>query len=129
MALVVTGTVVTFDPAQEIVRRGAVYLSDDGTVEVVRPSARPAPAGYGSAPRVARAASSPLAHHLHNHLAYNTLPLWRAPKGRALHHQVPVAERCHLRTGDLRAGPGLRRGSPAAPCASPSQGRGGRRHH
>ncbi|MDP9071380.1 MAG: amidohydrolase family protein [Actinomycetota bacterium] len=81
MALVVTGTVVTFDPAQEIVRRGAVYLSDDGTVEVVRPSARSAPAGYGSAPRVATGGLVfPGLIDLHNHLAYNTLPLWKAPR-------------------------------------------------
>ncbi|HEX2063409.1 MAG TPA: hypothetical protein VHE80_03200, partial [Acidimicrobiales bacterium] len=81
MALVVSGTVVTFDPAREIVRRGAVYVADDGTVEVVQPLARRAPAGYASAPHVVtRGLVFPGLIDLHNHLAYNTLPLWRAPR-------------------------------------------------
>ena len=82
MSLVLTGTIIPFDPdGPEVVARGAVYVDDTGTVEAVQPASRRAPAGYSGAPRVASGGLVfPGLIDLHNHLAYNTLPLWRAPR-------------------------------------------------
>lgn len=92
--IVLTGTVVTFDDAQPIVRRGAVYIADDGTIDAIQPSRRPAPAGFATATRVATAGViTPGLVDLHNHLAYNFLPLWSAPRDTpyASRHQWPGA--------------------------------------
>ena len=82
MPLVLTGTIVPFDPhGPEVVARGAVYIDDTGTVEAVQTATRRAPAGYSGAPRVSSGGLVfPGLIDLHNHLAYNTLPLWRAPR-------------------------------------------------
>lgn len=83
MALVVTGTLVTFDPDADRDPRpgGAVYIDDDGVIEAVRSSRATPPTGYADAPRVnAGGLVFPGLVDLHNHLAYNTLPLWRAPR-------------------------------------------------
>ena len=84
MSLVLTGTIIPFDPdGPEVVARGAVYVDDTGTVEAVQPASRRAPAGYTGAPRFASGGLVfPGLIDLHNHLAYNTLPLWRAPATR-----------------------------------------------
>ena len=76
MSLVLTGTIIPFDPdGPEVVARGAVYVDDTGTVEAVQPASRRAPAGYSGAPRVASGGLVlPGLIDLHNHLAYNTLP-------------------------------------------------------
>ncbi len=80
MQLVITGTVVTFDEDRRILRSGAVYVTD-GRIEAVQSSRRRPPAGYESAFRVSGAGViTPGLMDLHNHLAYNTLPLWQAPK-------------------------------------------------
>lgn len=81
MAMIFTGTAVTFDPAQEVVRGAAVYVDDDGLIEVVQPAGRARPAGYTQATVVpTRGLIFPGLIDLHNHLAYNTLPLWLAPR-------------------------------------------------
>jgi len=82
MALVLTGTIVPFDPdGPDVVPRGAVYVGEDGTVDAVQPVARRAPAGFAQATRVHTGSLVfPGLIDLHNHLAYNTLPLWRAPR-------------------------------------------------
>ena len=53
MALALTGTVVTYDDDQPVVKAGAVYIGDDGTIDAVQPARRAAPAGFSGAPRVA----------------------------------------------------------------------------
>ncbi|MEI2816449.1 MAG: hypothetical protein V9E99_08345 [Microthrixaceae bacterium] len=79
--LVLTGTVVTFDDDRRVLRSGAVYVNDHGIIETVQSARRRAPAGYTHARRVATGATVyPGLIDLHNHLAYNTLPLWRAPR-------------------------------------------------
>jgi 5-methylthioadenosine/S-adenosylhomocysteine deaminase len=81
MALVLTGTVVTFDPAMPRLDRGAVYVTDGGLIEAVRAAADPAPVGYEAAPRVVtRGNIYPGLIDLHNHIAYNFLSLWCPPR-------------------------------------------------
>ncbi len=81
MALILTGRVVTFDPALPTLDRGAVYVSDDGLIEAVGPARDPPPAGYAAARRVVtRGEIYPGLIDLHNHLAYNFRPLWGPPR-------------------------------------------------
>ena len=91
--LVLTGRIVTFDPDRPVVADGALYLHD-GTVEAVTPRRAPAPAGFGGTARVATGATIyPGLIDLHNHLAYNFLPLWTAPRTEPYtsRHQWPGA--------------------------------------
>ncbi|HVD16969.1 MAG TPA: amidohydrolase family protein [Actinomycetota bacterium] len=82
MALVVLGTVTTFDRSTPVVADGAVYVKPDGVIEAVLPADADPPAGYDSAKRVRTGGVIyPGLIDLHNHLAYNHRPLW-APPGR-----------------------------------------------
>jgi cytosine/adenosine deaminase-related metal-dependent hydrolase len=92
--LVLTGTVVTYDDTQPVVRDGAVYLGADGTIDAVQPRRRRPPAGFDAARRVpTNGVITPGLIDLHNHLAYNTLPLWSAPRDQPYtsRHQWPGA--------------------------------------
>ncbi len=74
--IVLFGRVLTVDEERRVQTRGAVYIHD-GVIEAVQPETAPAPAGFGSARRVRTAGLiTPGLIDLHNHLAYNTLPLW-----------------------------------------------------
>jgi 5-methylthioadenosine/S-adenosylhomocysteine deaminase len=74
--LVVFGCVLTVDEDRRVHRDGAVYVHD-GRIEQVGDAADAAPAGYEHAPRVRTGGVvAPGLIDLHNHLAYNTLPLW-----------------------------------------------------
>jgi cytosine/adenosine deaminase-related metal-dependent hydrolase len=80
MTLVLTGTVVTFDDERRVLPRGAVYMNG-GVIEAVAPARKRPPAGYADAPRVAAGGLIPPGLiDLHNHLAYNFIPLWSAPR-------------------------------------------------
>ena len=80
MNLVITGTVASFDGDADPIAEGAVYVRG-GVIEAVQPRRQAAPAGFADAPRVAtRGVIYPGLIDLHNHLAYNTLPLWAAPR-------------------------------------------------
>ncbi|MDQ4142992.1 MAG: amidohydrolase family protein [Actinomycetota bacterium] len=85
--LVLTGKVVTFDPEQPVIERGAVYIAPNdpqsrGRIEAVTRARDRPPAGFDDAPRVdTGGALYPGLFDLHNHVAYNTLPLW-SPPGR-----------------------------------------------
>jgi 5-methylthioadenosine/S-adenosylhomocysteine deaminase len=92
--LVLTGTVVTFDDAAPVVKGGAVYIGDGGTIDAVQPARRAAPAGFAKARRVTTGGViTPGLIDLHNHLAYNFLPLWSAPRDTPYtsRHQWPGA--------------------------------------
>ena len=79
--LVLTGTVVTYDDEQPVVRDGAVFIGPDGTIDAVQPRRRRQPAGFERSRRVATGGVvTPGLIDFHNHLAYNTLPLWSAPR-------------------------------------------------
>ena len=91
MALVIAGRIVPMsrnDPSA--VFAGRVYLGDDGFVEAVTTATAAAPAGFANAPTVnaGDAFVLPGLIDLHNHLGYNTLPLWVEPtqKKPFLHH-------------------------------------------
>jgi len=90
--LVLTGTVLTVDADRRVIDRGAVYVHD-GLIEAVQDASAPPPAGFERATRVnTRGLITPGLIDLHNHLAYNTLPLW---SGRdttyATRYQWPAA--------------------------------------
>jgi cytosine/adenosine deaminase-related metal-dependent hydrolase len=91
MALVIAGQIVAMDrsdPAAMI--QGRVWISDDGLIAAVTPDGGPSPLGFSAAPvvDVGNAYVLPGLIDLHNHLGYNTLPLWTEPKQKTpfLHH-------------------------------------------
>jgi cytosine/adenosine deaminase-related metal-dependent hydrolase len=87
MALVLKGRVVTFDRAGRVLDPGAVYVGDDGVIVSVLGASESAPPGFSSAPVVdTGGVVYPGLIDLHNHVAYNTLPLWLAPGAPYLHH-------------------------------------------
>ena len=93
MALVLTGKVVTFDPARRVLDDGVVYVSDDGLIAAVQPRSEQAPSGFSSAKRVETGGVIyPGLIDLHNHIAYNTLPLWQAPSVPYAHHDSWTGE-------------------------------------
>jgi 5-methylthioadenosine/S-adenosylhomocysteine deaminase len=68
-------------PSDAAVFTGRVWMADDGTVAAVTKGSKAGPAGSGGA-QVVDVGSSlvmPGLIDLHNHLAYNTLPLWIEP--------------------------------------------------
>jgi cytosine/adenosine deaminase-related metal-dependent hydrolase len=74
--LVLFGTVLTVDADRRVHDRGAVYIHD-GVIEAVQTESAAAPAGFSTARRVRTGGViTPGLIDLHNHLAYNTLPLW-----------------------------------------------------
>ena len=74
--LVVLGHVLTVDDDRRVHRNGAVYIHD-GRIEAVTDARAAEPAGYKAAPRLRPGGVvAPGLIDLHNHLAYNTLPLW-----------------------------------------------------
>ncbi|HKX33696.1 MAG TPA: amidohydrolase family protein [Blastocatellia bacterium] len=76
--VVLRGKVVTM--AGEPIESGAVYISGGRIVAVQRAEA-PAPAGFAGARTIATGGVIyPGLFDLHNHLAYNILPLWKPPK-------------------------------------------------
>ena len=83
MALVLAGLVAALDSSDvSAVAKGRVFIGDDGLVDAVTAPNGAAPAGFGSAPilDVGEAYIMPGLIDLHNHLGYNTLPLWTQPK-------------------------------------------------
>jgi 5-methylthioadenosine/S-adenosylhomocysteine deaminase len=77
--LVVRGTVVTMRPGGEIYPQGAVYVDDQGLILAVTPQ-DPEPAGFQAAPSINTGGLIyPGLIDLHNHLLYNSLPLWTEP--------------------------------------------------
>ena len=78
--LVVTGHIVTFDPPGAEIADGALYIDRDGIIQAVQPRTDTPPSGFAGA---ARAETGGLVYpgliDLHNHIAYNCLPLWIAP--------------------------------------------------
>lgn len=78
--LVLTGVVVTFDPAAPLIDAGAIYVDERGVIEAVQPARDPAPDGYGAAPRVETSGVIyPGLIDLHNHPYYDMRSLWTPP--------------------------------------------------
>jgi cytosine/adenosine deaminase-related metal-dependent hydrolase len=77
--LVVRGTVVTMQTSGEVFAQGAVYIDDHGLIAAVTPQ-DPEPAGFQTAATVnSGGLLYPGLIDLHNHLLYNSLPLWTEP--------------------------------------------------
>ncbi|MFB8236874.1 amidohydrolase family protein [Kitasatospora purpeofusca] len=97
MALVLRGTVVTFDAEHRILDPGAVYAGDDGRLAAVQPAGQAPPAGFADAPVIDLTAGGALILpglvDLHGHLQYNSLPLWEAVGVPYLHHDRWVDEK------------------------------------
>jgi len=87
MALVIAGRLLPMasDPGvaadQFTCFRGRVWIADDGTIAAVTKGQRAGPGGFDAAPvvDVGSALVLPGLIDMHNHLAYNTLPLWSEP--------------------------------------------------
>src|SRR5262245_64802611 len=91
MPLIIKGRIIPLaasDPNKTFA--GRVFLNDAGTIEAVTNTAGASPAGFAAAPvaDVGDALVIPGLIDLHNHLGYNTLPLWAEPaqKKPFLHH-------------------------------------------
>jgi 5-methylthioadenosine/S-adenosylhomocysteine deaminase len=79
LMLVLQGPVVSMRDGAPASVPGSVYVNNDGLIEAVTPLDAE-PAGFGGAPRVAAGGVIyPGLIDLHNHLLYNTLPLWTEP--------------------------------------------------
>jgi len=91
MALVIAGKIVPLDRADpDAVFKGRVYVDDSGTIERVTSGNGAAPTGFSAVPvlDVGEAFVLPGLIDLHNHIGYNTLPLWTEPKQKSafIHH-------------------------------------------
>src|SRR4051794_9944683 len=76
---VLRGTVVTMRPDGQVLPGGAVYVGDDGLIAAVTPL-DPVPSGFENAVHIAAGGLIyPGLIDLHNHLMYNSLPLWTEP--------------------------------------------------
>jgi 5-methylthioadenosine/S-adenosylhomocysteine deaminase len=79
LMLVLQGTVAAMRDGAPADVPGAVWIDDDGLIAAVTPLDAE-PAGFAGAPRVAAGGVIyPGLIDLHNHLLYNTLPLWTEP--------------------------------------------------
>lgn len=78
--LVVFGRVVTFDDDSTVIDDGAVYIGADELIAAVQERGAAAPAGFENASTLETGGTIyPGLMDLHNHIAYNTLPLWASP--------------------------------------------------
>jgi 5-methylthioadenosine/S-adenosylhomocysteine deaminase len=76
----VAGRVVTMDPASTVVADGAVWIKD-AAIAAITSRGDATPAGFdGVVPVETRGTIFPGLIELHNHTAYNALPLWQVPK-------------------------------------------------
>ncbi|HEX8065081.1 MAG TPA: amidohydrolase family protein [Thermoleophilaceae bacterium] len=75
--LIVRGHLVTMDERQPELDDGAMYVDRDGVIQAVQPAGDKAPPGFEDANAVeADGFVFPGLIDLHNHVAYNCLPLW-----------------------------------------------------
>lgn len=78
--LALAGTVVTMDGSSRVLQGHTLYVRD-GLIVDIRPSGDPAPDGFaGVAVLDTKGLIFPGLIDLHNHLAYDALPLWQVPK-------------------------------------------------
>ncbi|WP_433167582.1 amidohydrolase family protein [Kribbella sp. CA-247076] len=76
---VLRGTVMTMRPDGQVLDQGAVYVGDDGLIAAVTP-VDAVPDGFDDAVRITvGGVICPGLIDLHNHLMYNSLPLWTEP--------------------------------------------------
>jgi 5-methylthioadenosine/S-adenosylhomocysteine deaminase len=86
--LVLYGRVVTLDEDNPVVEDGALYIGADERIHAAQPRGDSPPAGFEQARRLhTRGSIYPGLIDLHNHVVYNTLPLWR-PRDREGPHET-----------------------------------------
>ena len=74
------GRIVTMDPKSTVVMDGAVWVAD-AAIAAITKRGDPAPDGFdGVTPLETGGTVFPGLIELHNHIAYNALPLWQVPK-------------------------------------------------
>jgi 5-methylthioadenosine/S-adenosylhomocysteine deaminase len=74
------GRIVTMDPASTIVMDGAIWIAD-AAIAAITKRGDPTPDGFaGVTPLETGGTVFPGLIELHNHIAYNALPLWNVPK-------------------------------------------------
>jgi len=74
------GDIVTMNHNRDVIDKGVVYVRND-TIEAVLKATDPVPRGFENAPRLSTSGSIyPGLIELHNHLAYNVLPMWTPPR-------------------------------------------------
>lgn len=77
---VLDARVVTMNEDRDVLAPGRVYVRD-AHIEAVAPADAPAPAGFEDAPVIRTGGTLyPGLIELHNHLAYDVLPLWQVPR-------------------------------------------------
>jgi len=94
------GRIVTMDPRSTVIPDGAIWIAG-ATIAAVTRRADPAPEGFGDVvPLETGGTVFPGLIELHNHLAYNVLPLWNVPQtytnrdqwgNTAAYHQLVTA--------------------------------------
>src|SRR3712207_5307071 len=80
--LVVKGHLVTMDERQPEIENGAMYVERDGKIVAVQAASKKAPDGFAKASSNVVETDGlvfPGLIDLHNHIAYNCLPLWSSP--------------------------------------------------
>ncbi len=79
-AWAINGRVVTMTAPGAVLDDGTIYISG-GRIEAVQPADQPPPVGFeGIRPLRTGGTIFPGMIELHNHLAYNVLPLWQVPR-------------------------------------------------
>ena len=74
------GRIVTMDPKSTIVMDGAIWIAD-AAIAAITKRGDPTPDGFGGVvPLETGGTVFPGLIELHNHVAYNALPLWNVPK-------------------------------------------------
>src|ERR687891_1456788 len=74
---VLDGRIVTMNDSFDVLDSGRVYVRDE-RIEALLPAGAPVPAGFENAPLIRTGGTLyPGLIELHNHLAYNVLPLWQ----------------------------------------------------
>jgi 5-methylthioadenosine/S-adenosylhomocysteine deaminase len=78
--LAVHGRLVTFDESRPTIDDGVLYVDVNGIIQAARGKSQRAPSGFANAKVVETGGVVyPGLIDLHNHIAYNCLPLWIAP--------------------------------------------------
>ena len=79
LSYVLVGDIVTMNHNRDVIEKGAIYVRND-TIEAVQKATDPVPHGFEDAPRLSTSGTIfPGLIELHNHLAYNVLPMWQPP--------------------------------------------------
>ena len=77
---ILDGRIVMMTGPEEVIEDGRIYI-DGGTITAVQEAGAPRPAGFENARLINSGGTIyPGLVELHNHLAYNVLPLWEVPR-------------------------------------------------